>query len=41
MANRRRTPQELLDALLADVRRFAGAATPNDDITMVVVRYDG
>jgi sigma-B regulation protein RsbU (phosphoserine phosphatase) len=41
MANRRRPPQELLDALLADVRRFAGAATPSDDITMVVVRYDG
>ena len=41
MANRQRTPQELLDALLADVRRFAGAATANDDITMVVVRYDG
>jgi sigma-B regulation protein RsbU (phosphoserine phosphatase) len=41
MANRQRTPQELLDALLADVRKFAGGATPNDDITMVVVRYDG
>jgi phosphoserine phosphatase RsbU/P len=41
MANRQRTPQELLDALLADVRRFTGAATPSDDITMVVVRYDG
>ncbi len=41
IANRRRTPQELLDALLADVRKFAGAATANDDVTMVVVRYDG
>jgi phosphoserine phosphatase RsbU/P len=41
MANRGRPPQELLDALLADVRRFTGAATPNDDVTMVVVRYDG
>jgi serine phosphatase RsbU (regulator of sigma subunit) len=41
MANRHRTPPELLDALLADVRNFAGAATANDDVTMVVVRYDG
>jgi sigma-B regulation protein RsbU (phosphoserine phosphatase) len=41
VANRERTPQELLDALLADVRRFAGAATANDDVTMVVVKYDG
>ena len=41
IANRNRTPQELLDALLADVRKFAGAATANDDVTMVVVRYDG
>jgi len=41
IANRNRTPQELLDALLADVRKFAGAATANDDVTIVVVRYDG
>jgi sigma-B regulation protein RsbU (phosphoserine phosphatase) len=41
IANRKRTPQELLDALLADVRKFTGAATANDDVTMVVVRYDG
>ena len=41
MANRQRPPQELLDALLADVRRFVGMATANDDITIVVVRYDG
>jgi len=27
--------------LLADVRQFCGRATPNDDVTMVVVRYDG
>ena len=40
-ANRGRPPQELLEALLADVRRFCGRATPNDDVTMVVVRYDG
>jgi phosphoserine phosphatase RsbU/P len=34
-------PQALLDALLADVRGFCGEATPNDDVTLVVVRYDG
>jgi len=41
IANRKRTPQELLDALLADVRKFTGAANANDDVTIVVVRYDG
>jgi serine phosphatase RsbU (regulator of sigma subunit) len=40
-ANPGRPPQELLGGLLADVRRFCGRATPSDDVTMVVVRYDG
>lgn len=40
-AHRHGSPQELLDGLLADVHAFCGAATPNDDVTMVVVRYDG
>jgi sigma-B regulation protein RsbU (phosphoserine phosphatase) len=40
-ANRGRPPQELLEALLADVRLFCGRATPSDDVTMVVVRYEG
>ena len=40
-ANRGRPPQELLDALLSDLRGFCGRATQSDDITMVVVRYDG
>lgn len=40
-AHRGKAPQELLTGLLADVRRFCGRATPNDDVTMVVVRYDG
>jgi phosphoserine phosphatase RsbU/P len=40
-ANRGRPPRELLDALLADVRAFCGRATPHDDVTMVVVRYNG
>jgi sigma-B regulation protein RsbU (phosphoserine phosphatase) len=40
-ANRACSPEALLDAPLADVRRFCGDATPNDDVTMVVVRYEG
>ena len=40
-AHRSKPPQELLEALLADVRAFCGQATPNDDVTMVIVRYDG
>jgi serine phosphatase RsbU (regulator of sigma subunit) len=39
--HRGRTPRELLDALLADLRAFCGRATANDDITMVVVQYNG
>ena len=34
-------PQVMLDALLADVRSFCGGAAQSDDVTMVVVRYDG
>jgi len=33
--------QGLLDGVLVDLRTFSGNATPNDDITIVVVRYDG
>ncbi|MEO8260288.1 MAG: SpoIIE family protein phosphatase [Acidobacteriota bacterium] len=40
-AHRSKPPQQLLEALLADVRSFCGQATPNDDVTMVVVRYNG
>jgi serine phosphatase RsbU (regulator of sigma subunit)/pSer/pThr/pTyr-binding forkhead associated (FHA) protein len=40
-ANRGQPPEELLTSLLADVRQFCGRATPNDDVTMLVVRYDG
>jgi serine phosphatase RsbU (regulator of sigma subunit)/pSer/pThr/pTyr-binding forkhead associated (FHA) protein len=40
-AHRHQPPQQLLEGLLADVRSFTGTATPNDDITIVVVRYDG
>ena len=40
-AHRDREPQALLNGLLEDLRRFCGAATPNDDVTLVVVRYEG
>ena len=33
-------PEALVANLLADVHSFAGAATPNDDLTLVMVRYD-
>jgi len=39
--HRGKTPQALLDALLADVKTFTGEATQNDDLTLVMVRYDG
>ncbi len=34
-------PEALLEGLLADVKIFCGAATPNDDLTVVMVRFDG
>ena len=40
-ANRGRPPRELLDALLADLRAFCGRAMAHDDVTMVVVQYNG
>jgi serine phosphatase RsbU (regulator of sigma subunit)/pSer/pThr/pTyr-binding forkhead associated (FHA) protein len=40
-AHRQDTPQALLDALLADVQAFSGEAAPSDDVTVVIVRYDG
>jgi serine phosphatase RsbU (regulator of sigma subunit)/pSer/pThr/pTyr-binding forkhead associated (FHA) protein len=39
--HRGKTPQELLVGVLADVRTFCGRAMPADDVTLVVVRYDG
>jgi serine phosphatase RsbU (regulator of sigma subunit) len=38
---RDKTPEALLEALMADVRAFCGEATQSDDITIVLVRYDG
>jgi sigma-B regulation protein RsbU (phosphoserine phosphatase) len=41
MAHRDQAPRAWLDALVAEVRAFCGRATPSDDLTMMVVRYDG
>jgi sigma-B regulation protein RsbU (phosphoserine phosphatase) len=37
-ANHRRGPQEILDAVLAEVTAFAGGQSQADDITMVVIK---
>jgi sigma-B regulation protein RsbU (phosphoserine phosphatase) len=34
-------PDDLVAKLLADVHAFAGGATQNDDLTLVMVRYGG
>jgi sigma-B regulation protein RsbU (phosphoserine phosphatase) len=39
--HRGKPPQALLDGLLADVKAFGGEATQNDDLTLVLVRFDG
>jgi sigma-B regulation protein RsbU (phosphoserine phosphatase) len=39
--HRGKAPRALLDGLLADVKVFAGEATQNDDLTLVMVRFDG
>jgi sigma-B regulation protein RsbU (phosphoserine phosphatase) len=40
-AHRSEPPQELLDSVVAEVRAFCGGATQSDDMTIVIVRYDG
>ena len=40
-ANRQRTTQEILDAIFASVREFSVGAVQSDDVTALVVRYDG
>jgi serine phosphatase RsbU (regulator of sigma subunit) len=40
-AHRGQTPQEVLNALLSDVHEFCAGATQSDDITVVMVRYNG
>jgi serine phosphatase RsbU (regulator of sigma subunit) len=39
--NRGKSPDEVLSALLADVRTFCADATQSDDVTAVLVRYMG
>jgi phosphoserine phosphatase RsbU/P len=39
--HRANDPEQLLEALLADIRSFCADATQSDDITVVLVRYDG
>jgi sigma-B regulation protein RsbU (phosphoserine phosphatase) len=39
--NRTREPRALLDALLQNVRTFCADATQSDDVTVVLVRYNG
>jgi sigma-B regulation protein RsbU (phosphoserine phosphatase) len=40
-AHRADGPQALLTALTAEVRAFSGRAAANDDVTMLIVQYDG
>jgi serine phosphatase RsbU (regulator of sigma subunit) len=39
--HRGKETQALLDGLLADIKIFTGEATQNDDLTLVMVRFDG
>jgi sigma-B regulation protein RsbU (phosphoserine phosphatase) len=39
--HRGKAPQQVLDALLADVQAFCAGATQSDDVTVVMVRYNG
>jgi adenylate cyclase len=41
LAARGATAQGIVDAVVADVRSFAGAAEPADDVTLLVVRWAG
>ena len=40
-AHRKEAPETILDRLLKDVRAFCGDAPQSDDVTLVMVRYDG
>ena len=40
-AHRGETPQQVLDALLADVHAFCAGEAQSDDVTAVLVRYNG
>ena len=40
-ANREKSPPELLDSIFASVREFTAGAVQSDDVTALVLRYDG
>src|SRR3954462_5145769 len=40
-AHRGEAPQQIMNAVLADVRTFCAGATQSDDVTVVMVRYNG
>jgi serine phosphatase RsbU (regulator of sigma subunit) len=40
-AHRGEPPQQIMTALLADVQTFCAGATQSDDVTVVMVRYNG
>jgi phosphoserine phosphatase RsbU/P len=40
-ANRTRSPQQIIDSVLRDVRAFCGDAPQSDDVTIVMMRYEG
>ena len=40
-AHRGETPQQVLDALLADVHAFCAGEPQSDDVTAVLVRFNG
>jgi sigma-B regulation protein RsbU (phosphoserine phosphatase) len=40
-ANRGRSPQELIDGVIKDVRAFCGEATQSDDLTILGVHFSG
>jgi sigma-B regulation protein RsbU (phosphoserine phosphatase) len=40
-AHRGEAPQQVLDALLADVHAFCAGEAQSDDVTAVLVRYNG
>jgi sigma-B regulation protein RsbU (phosphoserine phosphatase) len=39
--HRGKTPEGVIDGLLEDVKAFAGEATQNDDLTLLMVQYTG
>ena len=40
-AHRGEPPQQIMNALLGDVQTFCAGATQRDDVTVVMVRYNG